>query len=272
MKMKAEDPHSQPSANRTDCSTQDAPLGPTSDSMYDRYESGLGPGRRRILDLAQSTILNPCLDASVLHLFLIHFSAQGVYMTEPVESWVDRAGQRCEQIGLPELGRFLRMHAREEANHHLWFIEDLRRLVPMWNVHAKESLDIEELLRRPPASGARRYRQLFEDVITGDAPFAELAIESEIENLSLILGRPFLEQCQNILGPEIIRSLSFIRQHVCLDADHTKFNAEQLGRLLQAHPEYVPSMVDAGEEALGAYGAFVNDCFRLACTGSGVHV
>jgi hypothetical protein len=272
MKTKPEGFDSLPSAQPANCAASDASIGPSSGSIYDRYESGLGPGRKRILELAQSTVLNPRLDASVLHLFLIHFSAQGVRMTEPVESWVNRAGQRCEQIGLPELGRSLRMHAKEEANHHLWLMEDLRLLVPMWNAHAMELLDAEELLRRAPTSGVRRYRELFENMITGDAPFAELAIEYEIENLSLMLGPPFVEQCQKLLGPGIIAGLSFVRQHVCLDVNHTKFNADQLGRLLRQHPDYVTSMVEAGEEALSAYGAFMNDCFRLASAACGASV
>jgi hypothetical protein len=64
----------------------------------------------------------------------------------------------------------------------------LRMLVRMWNAQAMEPLDAEELLRRAPTSGVRRYRELLENVITGDAPFAELAFEYEIENLSLMLG------------------------------------------------------------------------------------
>jgi hypothetical protein len=245
----------------------DAPMFDGNGYMLRRYESSMGSARTQILELVQSTVLDPGIDPCVLRLFLIHFSAQGVGMTEPVESWVDRAGQRCEQIGLAELGRFLRMHSGEEANHHLWFIDDLRLLIPMWNACATESLSVDELLRRPLTGGVHRYRKLFEDVIAGDAPFAELAIEYEIENLSLLLGPPFVGQCQRVLGPEITAGLSFVRQHIALDAGHTDFNAHQLGEFLDAHPDYLPQMVAAGKEGLGAYGAFVEDCFHLAQAG-----
>ena len=42
-----------------------------------------------------AVILSPTVDPTLLELFLVHFCAAGVHMTEPVEGWIRRAGERC---------------------------------------------------------------------------------------------------------------------------------------------------------------------------------
>ncbi|MCA1850511.1 MAG: hypothetical protein LC672_05565, partial [Acidobacteria bacterium] len=86
-------------------------------------------------------ILHPEIDEAALELFLIFFNALGVGMTRPVEDWIRRAGERCTEIGLGELGRALRAHAKQEAGHHLMMIEDTRRLVARWNARRTPTLD-----------------------------------------------------------------------------------------------------------------------------------
>lgn len=215
-------------------------------------------------DSAISTILAPDLDPVVLELFLIHFSALGVAMTKLVEDWIRRAGERCEQIGLTELGRSLRLHAKHEAGHHLMLIEDTRRLVARWNARRTPPIDADQVLAQPVADGVRMYRKLHEEVIASDTPFGQLAIEYEIEGLSVRYGPPLIAQCMRLLGSTVMAGLSFLQQHVFLDVGHTRFNEQQLERLLDQDPKYVMPLVSAGERALDAYGAFLNDCVRLA--------
>src|SRR5260370_19201827 len=100
-------------------------------------------------------------------------------MTEQGESWVDRAGRRCEKIGLPKLGRSLRLHAKAEANHHLMFIEDTRALAARWYARGLTALNWDRLRAQPRSVGVERYRALHEDVIAGDSPFSELGLQSE---------------------------------------------------------------------------------------------
>ena len=55
-----------------------------------RFESGIA-----------ATLRDPGMDPARFELFLIQYCSRGVRMTEPVESWIFRVGQRCEALGLP---------------------------------------------------------------------------------------------------------------------------------------------------------------------------
>jgi hypothetical protein len=68
-----------------------------------REHFAIGPGL--------TAILSPTIDPTLLELFLVHFCAMGVHMTEPVEGWIHRAGERCKVLGLEDLGRALKGHA-----------------------------------------------------------------------------------------------------------------------------------------------------------------
>ena len=229
------------------------------------YEESLEPIRARFAaSRSLAMIQDPDMNPVLLELFLIYFTAVGVAMAEPVEQWIRRAGERCEQIGLRELGHALRQHANHEAGHHLMLMEDTRALVDRWNARHSFALDAALILGQRMTEGVRHYRTLHEDVIAGDSPFCQLAIEYEIEGLSVRLGPRFIGQCTNVLGPTVMAGLGFLRHHVALDVGHTRFNQGQLDRLLDQHPEYLRALVTAGEGALHAYGMFLDDCLRLA--------
>jgi hypothetical protein len=205
----------------------------------------------------------------VLELFLIFFNALGVQMTRPVEDWIRRAGERCTEIGLGELGRALCAHAKQEAGHHLMMIEDTRRLVARWNARRTSKLDADRVLAQPMTNGVRMYCELHEDVIASDSPFGQLAIEYEIERLSVAFGPQLFEQLKRRLDHTILSNLSFLEEHVRVDVGHTQFNERQLERLLTANPAFARALARAGERALDAYAAFFNDCFHLAITRGG---
>jgi hypothetical protein len=209
---------------------------------------------------------DPDTDLVLLELFLVYFTAIGVAMTEPVEEWIRTAGKRCDQIGLLELGDALRRHSDQEAGHHLMLIEDARTLIDWWNGRQPVALDAAPILGRQMTEGVRRYRVLHEDSIAGNAPYSQLAIEYEIEGLSVRLGPQFIDRYTTVLGPTAASGLRFLRHHVSLDLNHTRFNQGQLARLLQQHPEFLDVLVTAGEEALRAYATFLDDCWLLAET------
>lgn len=229
------------------------------------YEAALVAPREAFL--AQSglaSMLADDVEQDTLELFLIHFSAFGVGMTEPVDGWIRRAGERCTSIGLKELGRSLVMHADHEAGHHLMMIEDTKRLVQGWNARHPNWLDATELLGRAATPGVRGYSELHERTITGDAPYGQLAIEYEIERLSVVHGSQLIGRCVQRLGRDILAGLSFLEEHVAVDAGHTKFNAAELDRLLKRHPEFFDALVTAGTAALTKYAAFLQDCAAAA--------
>jgi hypothetical protein len=155
-------------------------------------------------------------------------------------------------------------HAKHEAGHHLMMIDDTRKLVERWNARRTAKLDANALLAAAATPGIQAYVTLHEDVIASDAPYGQLAIEYEIERLSVTAGPLVLKACATVLGREALAGLSFLEEHVAVDVGHTKFNELQLDRLLAAHPDFAAPMADAGARALEAYGAFLGDCVALA--------
>ncbi|MGA9673220.1 MAG: GNAT family N-acyltransferase [Terracidiphilus sp.] len=143
-------------------------------------------------------------------------------------------------------------------------IADLRSLAEHWNSRHMPPVDVDELLRMSPSSGASRYCLVHEENIASDKPFAQIAIEFEIEQLPLRYGGLFVARCVEIFGPEIVSSLSFVTEHIDLDIGHTKFNEQQLSNLIDLFPESLPSLIAAGGAALDAYAQFLTDCVELA--------
>jgi predicted GNAT family N-acyltransferase len=158
----------------------------------------------------------------------------------------------------------LTKHARAEAGHHLMMIADLRSLAGHWNLRHAPPVDAEELLRLRPSYGASRYCRVHEVNIAGDTPYAQIAIEYEIEQLPLRYGALFISRCVELFGPDILPSLSFVTEHIELDIGHTQFNARELAKLIHRIPESLPALVAAGSAALDAYAQFLTDCVELA--------
>src|SRR5213075_1424611 len=102
-----------------------------------------------------------------------------------------------------QLGKALRSHARQEAGHDLLMLADAGYLVERWNQSGKPRLSLPTLLGLAPTPGVVAYRTLHEDVIAGPAPYAQLAIEYEIEMLSVVYGPRLVERCTGLLGSEI---------------------------------------------------------------------
>ena len=209
-------------------------------------------------------VLSPDIDPVFVELFLIYFNGLGVYMTQPVDQWISQAGERCKQIGFVELGDSLCLHATHEAGHDQMMINDTQTLVAHWNAKHSFKLDAQEMLTQPIPPGVQSYIKLHEDVIASNAPFAQLAIELEIERLSVDVGPILLKQFVQILGSDIAHRLSFLEEHIAIDVSHTHFNNKQMNKFLAQYPDAVMSLINAGKRALKAYGTFLDDCVRLA--------
>src|SRR6202453_3591098 len=209
------------------------------------YNQLLGPARKRFEASPGINTIRSNSDPRFLEAFLLYFCAIGAQMTEPVETWISRAASRCAALRLSELGAALSRHARAEAGHHLMMIADLRSLADHWNLRYTPPVDADELLRLTPSYGASRYRLVHEENIAGNTPYAQIAIEYEIEQLPLRYGGLFVARCLEIFGPEILPGLSFVTEHIDLDIGHTHFNAQQLSKLIDLLPDSLPSLVAA---------------------------
>jgi hypothetical protein len=230
----------------------------------DEYERLLAPAREQFAVSLGVRTIESTSDDVFLELFLLHFCALGSQMTEPVEGWIRRAAERCVTIGLPELARALKGHARAEAGHHLMMIADVRSLAAHWNARREPAVDADELLNEAPSPGVLQYCKVHEENIAGDTPYAQIAIEYEVEMLPLRYGELLLNRCVELLGAEILPCLSFVTEHIVLDVGHTNFNARAIAKLIDLGPSNTPALVSAGTAALDAYAQFLGDCTELA--------
>ncbi len=192
--------------------------------------------------------------------FLIQFSARGVRMTEPVESWIRRAGERCLELGFTRMGKALVEHAKHEAGHHQMMLDDLALLLPRWEQLGYPGLAVDGLVAQEPTEAMDRYVAIHEDTIASDLPFAQIAIETEVERMSTVLGPALLDACRAALGEDVLASMSFIADHTALDVGHTAMNEAELDRLLAEHPQYGEPLAGVGSRALDIYLDFLGDC------------
>src|ERR1700761_8875000 len=133
-----------------------------------RYNQLLAPTRERFERSPGLNAVRSTNDPRMLEAFLLYFCAIGARMTEPVETWIRQAADRCAIVGFPELGEALSRHAQAEAGHHLMMIADLRALADHWNLRHTPPVDADELLRIAPSRGARNYCLVHEENIAGD--------------------------------------------------------------------------------------------------------
>jgi hypothetical protein len=231
------------------------------DLVAELYEARVRGARERFAhsDVVQKLTSSETSPAT-LDRFLIHFCAQGVHMTEPVEAWIKRAGERCIEIGFADLGSSLVRHAAHEAGHHEMMIADTISLVGRWNATQDTELSAREILDRKPSPGVDAYRALHESTIASAAPFGQLGIEYEIERLSVTVGPVLLGNIAAICGPGRIELLSFLTEHVEVDAGHTVLNRRLLNDFLDQKPDAAEQLGEAGCAALDSYAQFLSDC------------
>lgn len=237
------------------------------DVVSELYEPLVVSARERYVTAdSYQRLVSPDAPAEFLDRFLIEFCALGVSMTRPVDDWIRRSGTRCIELGLSDLGHALQRHAEHEADHHLMMINDTHSLVELWNNNAPSTghLDAEVLLAREPSAGCVTYVNLHEHTIASDAPWGQLAIEFEIERLSITAGALLLQRVAEVCGPDRIAALSFLADHVAVDEAHTVFNRRQLNTLLAEHPDFADSLGAAGAAALDAHSSFIADCVANA--------
>ena len=208
------------------------------------------------------------LPGDLLRLFMIHYAAFGISMTHPVEDWIRRAGIKCCDLKYEVLGEALVKHASHEAGHHRLMVSDLWTLVDKWNAEHPERIDPIALSRLNLPSSVNRYRRLHEKVIDSAAPYTQIALEYEIEGLSVRHG-PHLLAATKKAGA--LGGFSFLEDHVALDIAHTQFNRKQIAELLVGHPECIEPLVETGAAALEIYGQFIDDCIAATVAfGTGI--
>lgn len=198
-------------------------------------------------------------DQKKIHAFMILWTGYSIRMTEQVESWIQRAGQSTQKLGLNEIGQHLSRHAEHEANHDQMLVQDLEALVQLWNKKYLGSMSSHEVRSLPLPEATQDYIRLHEEVISGKSPYCQVAIEFEIERLSVGFGPQMIENVLYGLGPEFKAGISFLEHHVVLDQGHTQFNAKLMEQTIKAGGS-VNALATIGINALKIYGDFLDQC------------
>lgn len=196
--------------------------------------------------------------------FLLHYSALGAAMTQPLAGWTRRAGQRCLAIGFDRLGTALRDAARVNESGHALLLADLGRLCARRTTERGVALTPEEVLRSADGAVTQRFRALHEDVVEGPTPYAAVAIQHEFEIVGLDWGTQVLDSCVRLLGAEVADMLAFLREHESVEHGYAVFSRERLVEFLEDRPGAVLPLGCAGAAALEVYQACVDECVRRA--------
>ena len=237
----------------------------TSSDALGAYDQLINPVRQQFAAThGIRGIVSPETQPRTMAAFLLHFSALSVPITEPVEGWIRRAGERCEALGLMEIGRALRGHSKAEAGHYQCHLDDFANLIRFWNNRWHPPVDPDVIRAHGVTPGGERYRRFHEEIIAGATPYCQFAIEYEIELLPLEYGTRFVDNCVHLLGRDILECMSFTTSHIEFDVAHTRFNAHFLGRIIAESPDRLAPLVRAGSAALTAYGEHLSGCLRLA--------
>jgi hypothetical protein len=235
------------------------------DKSSSSYNNALMECRHRFAtESVFGQILDGNIEPDLLELFWIYYCSIGVGMTEPVESWIRRAGESCVVLGWTDLGRTLISNAKQEAGHHLLMIADAKSLIDRWNHNHRSQLDLQSFLSSTYPSSVLAYAQLHEAVIASVHPFCQIAIEYEIESLAVQYGAQLIAASKQRLGEDFGQTLSFIQTHVTLDIDHAQEGQARLESFLAQQPEYSETLAIVGQAALDNYRAFLDDCLSCA--------
>lgn len=237
----------------------------SSESAIREYEKLLQPARQRFASSAGiQGMIDPETEAQTMAAFLLHFSALSIPITEPVEGWILRAGESCSALGLGKIANSLYKHAKAEAGHHHYHINDFNVLISFWNARWSPPATPTAILAHGSTRGGERYCRLHEDNIAGSTPYCQFAIEYEIELLPVQYGSQFVGNCVRLLGEEILSCMSFVTSHVEFDAGHTKFNSHFLANMILEDPSRLASLAAAGADALDAFSDHLAECWQMA--------
>jgi hypothetical protein len=235
--------------------------------VLEQYEARMEMERARFeRESALATqILDPGIDPETLELFLVYYHALGYKMTEPVEDWMRRGGERCLELGLEEIGQGLCRHASQEAGHYLLMLADARALAARWNARHQTQLEVETIIGQL-SPGGRHLKSLPAQVAESDQPFRLISIDYEVERLAVVYGPRMLEQFSRVLGEDVRPCLSFLEEHVVVDVGHTIHNRLELAKVLAIYPECLELLIQDGADAMFRYDGFLGECLGFART------
>lgn len=205
------------------------------------------------------------VNPKLLKLFMIHWNALNAGLTEPIPMYLKRAGERCQNMGLGFMADFFYEHEHEEDGHEDWAIDDVKELVSLWNKEEpNHKLDAKNLLAKKISPTVKRYHELHEQIIEGGSPWAELAIDVEIELIATTYGPVLVRKWIDCMGQESLSKVSFLDKHVSADVGHTKTNFQIVDRFISEHPESVNVLLKTASDVLNIYADYLEEAMAYA--------
>lgn len=231
-------------------------------AQFAAYNRLVHPERVRFMRSPGIQFYTGQLSKKDLHAFLIVWSHFSIKMTEHVEEWIARAGKRCVELGFEKVGAKLKHHAAQESDHDLMLVEDLAILLEKWNSTYGDQLTTKDLDAIATPRNTNAYVDIHENTISGPHPYGQVAIEYEIERISVGYGPAMVENVVNTLGDNFEAGIGFLAHHVLLDQGHTKFNKALMEECLAMGGD-LQALATTGAAALRIYGEFLTECSVL---------
>jgi hypothetical protein len=237
--------------------------------LHPVYDNLVAPARARLdSDRRLNALMDPAIDRAHFHCCLMRWNAWRAQLTHPSHGWVRRAAERCIARGYPEVGRVLMLRGKRIADRHQALLDDLHGLVQGWNASGRPAVEAARFLEAPAPASLRRHLDLQESIIAGLEPFAQIAIEYEIDRASDILAPRLLKQGLRVLGHQAARGLAALRARIS-DQGQTTFSERHLTRLLAQHPQAAATLGITGAIALESHLDLLGDCLDHARRAAG---
>ncbi len=199
-----------------------------------------------------------------LAFFLLNYCALGATMNKPIESWIKKASKHCQKLNYLELANYLQQHAQQSTHHQALLRHDTQALTHWLNKKYQLNLDSQHYLKQKATTGIKQYQKLREQHAKGATPYCQLAIDYEVERLSIVHGFTLVKLCACKLGLPILKNLSFIRENVKREAGEHQASQQQMQKFLKANPQKLMPLVEAAKTALDAYHYYLQDCLIKA--------
>lgn len=231
--------------------------------QFTKYNELAQPERAHLLKSAGINHFMTETSHKKLHAYLLAWTCFSIKMTEQVESWITRSGESCQKKNFNLVGERLKYHASQEAEHDNLLKNDLKFLIQKWNDYYSDQLTEADILKIGAPLFTNEYVNLHENTINGEHPYTQVAIEYEIERISIMFGPFIIENIIYTLGSSFNAGITFLTEHVLLDQGHTKFNIDLLEKCFTSGAD-LDQLINTGRKALQIYAGFLNDCMKIS--------
>ena len=201
---------------------------------------------------------------NTLEFFLLHHCVLGRLMTEQIGDWLNAAVNKSDALGYGELSRSLAEYRDIGFKRHELLGKDLPLLLQWINRRHQIELVSSYFHKKSVSEGVKKFLKLHEQVLKGKQPYRELAIQYEMERITMVHGYTLIQWCKLRFGKSVLRNLSAFRYQIKNNQQRTIILEQIQKQFIKKHPEVVDDMIEASVATLECYARYLVDCFDLA--------